>query len=307
MRMTQMIKNNAYGYENQIKNLLLKSMLNMDKRQVDAWMKNQFDPSSMFIHVDDDIVTSCLQLKRNVFNYQKQKCSISSFSLACTLPDYRQRGYFSELLDAAINQSANNDLLSMVYTTFPKLYESRSFSSVSKTHSYWISSKDCNRGNDRNIHSYNESMDLYPIYEAFISHFDGSIILSKKQFNQMLQYNLDCDKKIAVVMQDGIITGFAIYKVVSLNVQMDYLIYLNSKAILDIFKYFGMRYISITFTISEYERFDKILNVNFPRINGTVMARCNNYKLFSKWCNHDIRNATQIFDSLDIPSWNQFM
>lgn len=302
-----MIKNNAIGYEQQVKDLLSKSILNMDKKQIDAWMKNQFDASCMYIHIDDEIVTSCLQMQKKVLKYKNQKCTVSAYTMACTLPDYRQRGYFSELLDAALNQSANNDLLSMVYTTFPKLFESRSFSPISKTYNYWISPNYCDKGNDRNIKTYSPSMDLYSIYQSFLNYFDGTIQHTEDEFEQLIQYHLNSGKKIVVMTKNDEITGFAIYKVINLNVQIDTIVYLNSQAIIDVFKYFGYRYFGISFTISEYERFDKILNIDFPRTNGTVMARCNNYKLFSKWCGNDVRNASQIFDALDIPSWNHFM
>lgn len=302
-----MIKKNAFGYEVQVKELISNAMLNMTNQQVESWMQHQFDPSSMFIHIDDDRVTSCLQVKHNVFHFNKKKCTVSCFVMACTLPDYRQRGYFSELLDAALNQSINNDLISMIYTNFPKLFESRSFLPVSKTYNYWIPSHKCTYGSDKKIKTYHPSMDLYSVYTSFLSHFDGSIKYNEKEFDAFIQYQMDAGKRIVAMMQEEAIAGFAIYRVVNLNVQLDYIIYLNPQAILDIFKYFGLRYLGVSFTISEYERFEKILDIDYPRKNGTILARCNNYKLFSKWCGSDVRNATQIFDLLEIPSWNHFM
>ena len=38
-----MICHNSVGYDAQIKDLLIKSAFNMDKKEIDAWMKYQYD------------------------------------------------------------------------------------------------------------------------------------------------------------------------------------------------------------------------------------------------------------------------
>lgn len=43
-----MICHNSVGYDAQIKDLLIKSAFNMDKKEIDAWMKYQYDPQHMF-------------------------------------------------------------------------------------------------------------------------------------------------------------------------------------------------------------------------------------------------------------------
>ena len=298
-----MISQHAFGKENEIETLLSKSMLNMDKAQIKAWMKYEFDPSSMFIHIDDGIVTSCLQTKRKTFFYKGQKCSISVYTMTCTLPDYRQRGYFSELLEAALEQSGNNDLLSMVNTSFPKLFESRSFTPVSKAVTYSLTSNKCTEGNERNIKTYSDT-DLYPVYTIFMSHFDGNIVYSKEEFDNQIRYALASNKKIVLMMDEEKIKGFAIYKINKNYAKIDTMIYLNGSCIYDLFKFLSLRCQTITFSVSEFERIEKLFPLEYPRNSATIIARCNNYKLFSKWCNQDVHNAKQIFEQLDKPNWN---
>lgn len=43
-----MICHNSVGYDAQIKDLLIKSAFNMDKKEIDAWIKYQYDPQHMF-------------------------------------------------------------------------------------------------------------------------------------------------------------------------------------------------------------------------------------------------------------------
>ena len=43
-----MICHNSVGYDAQIKDLLIKSAFNMDEKEIDVWMKYQYDPHHMF-------------------------------------------------------------------------------------------------------------------------------------------------------------------------------------------------------------------------------------------------------------------
>ena len=43
-----MICHNSVGYDAQIKDLLIKSAFNMNEKEVDVWMKYQYNPQHMF-------------------------------------------------------------------------------------------------------------------------------------------------------------------------------------------------------------------------------------------------------------------
>lgn len=122
-----MICHNSVGYDAQIKDLLIKSAFNMDKKEIDAWMKYQYDPQHMFCFWQDDKITSCLQVTKRTMMFLDRQMRVSVIGMAATLPDYRQRKQFSNLLDAAISQATYNDLLTITYTNMPKLFEAKSF------------------------------------------------------------------------------------------------------------------------------------------------------------------------------------
>ena len=96
-------------------------------RRFRAWMEHEFKPETMFCYWQDGRLTSCLQTKRRILSFKHQKIAVATISLAATLPDYRQRDQFGQLLEAFLEQSSHNELLTMVYTNFPKLFENRSF------------------------------------------------------------------------------------------------------------------------------------------------------------------------------------
>ena len=108
-----MICQNAIGYHNEIQELLKKSMLNMNDAQIRAWMEHEFKPETMFCYWQDGRLTSCLQTKRRILSFKHQKIAVATISLAATLPDYRQRDQFGQLLEAFLEQSSHNELLTI--------------------------------------------------------------------------------------------------------------------------------------------------------------------------------------------------
>lgn len=108
-----MICHNSVGYDAQIKDLLIKSAFNMDKKEINAWIKYQYDPQHMFCFWQDDKITSCLQVTKRTMMFLDRQMRVSVIGMAATLPDYRQRKQFSNLLDAAISQATYNDLLTI--------------------------------------------------------------------------------------------------------------------------------------------------------------------------------------------------
>ncbi|MCF0105997.1 MAG: GNAT family N-acetyltransferase [Holdemanella sp.] len=302
-----MITHNAIGWEADVEYLLSKSLLNMDRLQIKAWMKYQFDPSNMYCAIEDNKVVSCLQIKRRTMSFHNQKCSVSVITMVATLPDYRQRGYFESLLEASMNQANQNDLITILHTTFPKLFEKRSFQTIVRTKEYWIPAIRVKEGNDKHVKAYTNNMDLYPAYLKFIHHFDGCIIYSKKEFEEQIQYHLQYGKKLIVSFDDSNnITGFAIYKTTG-YAKIEFFIYHDANAVYDIIRYLSIRSNTITFTVSENERFEKLYALDYPKIQETVLAKLNNYKLFSKWVGQDVHNIQQAYDLLDKPCWNHFI
>ncbi|WP_297237695.1 GNAT family N-acetyltransferase [uncultured Faecalicoccus sp.] len=303
-----MILDQSVGRDKEIRRLLSRSMLNMDSITISSWMKYQYDPKSMFCYVEDNKVTSCLQTKERKFTYQGKTCSALVITLACTLPDYRQRNHFSQLLEAAMNYANCNHMLSMAYTNFPKLLEAKSFQAVSKTKYYWLELKDQTFGSEKNVKTYRPDMDLYSLYLDFLNHFDGSILLDKESFINQIHYYLNCNHRIVVMTDDRqALKGFAIYKVNNEHIEIKRMIYLDAAAIKDLLAYLSPRCESASFTLSQAERLEKIFPMEIPRNQGTVLARLNNYKLFSIWSHQNVHHAREAFDLLEKPCWNHFI
>lgn len=302
-----MILNHSYGKEKDIRRLLSKSMLNMDPVTISAWMKYKYDPKGMFCVIEDQKVVACLQTKERILNYEGKKSKVLVLSLACTLPDYRQRHYFSQLIDAVMHYASCNHMLTICYTNFPKILESKSFQVISKTKYYWLELENWAQGDLRNIRTYRPEMNLFSIYQQFLKHFDGSVQLNKKEFDEQIHYFINCNHRIVTMYDEDTLRGFAIYKVIQDHIEIEILIYMDSVSILDLLAYLSTRCKSVSFIVSQAEHFEKLFPMEIPRNQGIVMARLSNYKLFSVWSGHDVHHAKEAFSLLEKPSWNHMI
>lgn len=300
-----MICHNSVGYDAQIKDLLIKSAFNMDKKEIDAWIKYQYDPQHMFCFWQDDKITSCLQVTKRTMMFLDRQMRVSVIGMAATLPDYRQRKQFSNLLDAAISQATYNDLLTITYTNMPKLFEAKSFQHISNTKEYWIGAPLCRSGNP--YHVKQKAENLYTLYFQFMQYFDGSILLSEDEFNNLIQYHKSLKKSIVtMVNEDKQPKGFAIYSTKDNQAHVEVLVYFDSQAIQDLLSYLSINNEVTSILISESERFDKLFPFHFPRTDKKLMVRLNNYKLFDKFSNTNVRNAKKAYELLEKPTWNHF-
>ena len=303
-----MIFQNAIEYQDQIEPLLNKTMLTMNEQQIHAWMTYKFDPARMFCMLEDNQIIACIQVKSRIMKFQNKKCTVSYIELAATHPDYQQRKCFGTLLDAVLQQSCCNNLLTLIYTPSEKLFESRSFVPVSHTKDYWIKASQCKSGNFRNVKKYHPSMNLYPVYQEFMSHFDASIHLTLEQFENHISYLLACHKKIDVMMDaEKNIRGFAVYSLWKNQIDIETIVYLDSDAIYDLLNSLQLICEVLKITVSQDERFEKLFSGIRSQKKNAVLVRLNNYKLFSKWTHHDIRNVVQAFEKIENPIWNHFI
>ena len=258
-----MICHNSIGFDAQIKDLLIKSAFNMDEKDIDIWMKYKYDPNHMFCFWQDDKITSCLQVSQKNMMFLDQQIRVSVIGMAATLPDYRQRKQFSSLLDAAISQATYNDLFTIAYTNMPKLFEAKSFQHISNTKEYWIGAPLCKSGNPFHIQRKKEN--LYPLYFQFMQYFDGSILLSEDEFNNLIQYHEKLGKFIVTMVNDEKQPkGFAIYSTKDKQAHVETLIYFDSQAIQDLLTYLSYKHDVTSILISESERFDKLFPLHFP-------------------------------------------
>ena len=156
------------------------------------------------------------------------------------------------------------------------------------------------------VETHSTSNKKQRIYTHYISNL-CSILLSEDEFDQLIQYHQNLGKSIVTITnEDKQPKGFAIYSTKDKQAHVETLIYFDSQAIQDLLSYISINNEVTSILISESERFDKLFPLHFPRMDKKLMVRLNNYKLFDKFSNTNIRNAKTAYELLEKPTWNHF-
>lgn len=302
-----MILQNTKGYDRQVQECLQHALLDKSTNQIQTWMKEFYRPEHMFAATYNDQIVSVLQLNPVTIGFDGKELAASQIVLSATHPEYRQKKAYSQLIKAALTRCENNELLTICHTEFPALFEKHGFQSVSTTRTYWMSLYNYASGDMSHVVSYKDNMLLYPLYQQFMSVFDGSILYSKEEFYNRLHAAYYLKEKV-VVMEDPHKNpcGFAIYKHEKDSIYVSCLVYLHTQALQDLFAYLSKRSASISLTISEQERLEKYFSMDFPREKGHIMVRLNDPKLFSRCIGTHIKDAKQAYAYLSRPCWNHF-
>lgn len=301
------ISENAFHKEEEVRNLLLKAILDFNEVQVNAWMNTYFDPKNMFCCWQDEQLISCIQLRYVHFQCHKETIKTTQIVLSALHPDYQQTKLFTKLLDIVLEKANANTLLSFCFTNTPQLYTPKHFQVVAKPHAYWIHKKYCMYHTKDSILPYHQELDVYPLYKAFIQNFDGSVQLTKDQWNTQLQYALESNHKVICATCDNQVTGLGIYQVYEDYVHFDTLIYLDSIALFNLFHYASYESDNISLRISEDERLEKIFPFHFKPSKENIMIRINQPKLLSKLLGTNIKSGKDVFKYVNAPSWNHFV
>lgn len=299
-----MILASALGHEEQVRTLLEKSMIQWDRRQINAWMDWQFDPEHMYLMIKDGMPVSCLQLRTEILQLQEHQIQVCMPTLFCTHPDYRLTKCFGKLLDAAISTSASNELLMLAITDQAKVLEKRSFQTVARTREFWARSADIPPMHDGTVYPWRSGEDLYPIYCRFVDNFGIAIKLDERSFKDQIGYASASNKRIWIAYGPHFrAEGFAVTTQNKDQIRIHTIVYENSRALLNLLAKATSHAKDIAIETGPSEALGRIVDNMQRRPKYSIMVRLSNYKVVSRWLNEDIRSAQELFAHLEAPIW----
>lgn len=299
-----MILCSAAGCQQEVRDLLEKSMVNMTGRQVQAWMDWIFDPDHMYLYVKDGKVISCLQVQEAVLTLGSRHMEVVLPVLFCTHPDYRLQRYFGRLLDAALARSSVNQMMMLAVTDQVRLLEKRAFHTVARFREYWMPADAVQEQTDAGIYPWRTSEDLYPVYCRFIRNFPNHIRLGRTAFEKRIRYAYACRKQIWTAYGPGQeLEGFCIGQVYKDQVKLETIVYTNSRALGGMLFRAAARKDLVTVITGPNEALDRLVPAASWRPKDSIMVRLSSWKHLSKWLETDIHTGVELFDAFYAPFW----
>ncbi len=295
-----MIVQTARGYEKALYKFMKRWCFAKD-HEIEAWLKYKFDADRMFLYIEDGHIVSCLQYARRTLQYDQKKAAVSVIEMGLTAGNKRNQGFYKALAEAFMQKAACNELVSLVKTSSVKVYAGLPFSEITFMKEYTLPSSRVETLNFSRTRRYRPNIDVYPLYEKFMAHFDGSIRLERSQFENELAYLHAAKKKIDIMMDEHYEPiGLAVYSVQEAAIHIELLLYLNSDALEQLFSNLALISDKIYISVSHNEALEKLYpNLKWKK-KMPVLASINNPKLFASFLNKDKAEA---FKDLSGPMW----
>lgn len=302
-----LIRSESFGLDEQVHDLLVKSMIRMSTRQVDAWMEFQYDPSHMFVMIRNGLVVSCLQTEARILNMDGHKMQVSVPILFCTHPDYRLQKCFGRLLDAAIQVSACNDLAMLAASDQVKVLEKRSFQRAARSREYFISADKLEGYSGQGVSLWQRE-DLYPLYCEFLENFPVKVQLDREAFVRRLQYARASGRKVWVAHdREGMPEAFGISSQSKDQIRFETVVYENGQALASLLKRQVRFADTICVQTGPNEALERLFG-NCPcKRQMPLLVRLSSWKLASKALGSEVHNGLEMFEQFPMAMWMQLL
>ena len=276
-----------------------------EQKYLNFYFRNYYDKGKTLVQCQDHRIVSSLAMNSHVLQFHGKLLNVSYILGISTLPDYRRRGHMKELLDQAIDEASHNHLITLVKAFNPKLYEPFGFSVVYERKNYLIHHESLDGIQETTFtKEVATAKELLAIYEQFTRLFDGYYKRDEAYYEILLK-ELELKEKHLIVYQkpDEPIKGYMIYQIKKNDFVIQEAVYLDSIVLQRMMKNCIGDFDAINIEVSQSEKLEKIFPLANPRRKNFMMARINNFDLFNKLYNTNVKSVEEAYQIIKKPLW----
>lgn len=302
-----MILTDTTGRESEIRSLLQETRPELSKTDLDAWMQTVCRGASIFCILENEKIEALLVLKKRHFEMPEGAAEISVISEFLCAPDWNPAGAFEILLEPALDAASRNSLFVLARTRNIPLLEKMGFSVLSTTLQADLPNRLSREASPFFGRPWNHREDLYPLYRQFMQNFEGSVILSKEEFDRELSAWLVGARNCLVFDDDkGLPAAFALMHREDRKLKADVLVYTSMESLKRMLSHFCTLYAESAVCFSRSENLHKVFGLEAEE-DGAVMICLTSPRLVSHWLKKEIRQPADMFNPLQLPVWNQLI
>ena len=277
---------------------------NENQRYLSFYFRSLFDKGTTLIQEQDNQIISSLQMNEHILSFHNRKIAISYLLGISTLPDYRRRGHMRLLMESALDEASHSHLITLIKAFNPKLYAPYGFDTVYIHKSYLIKPEDLHKVSTLHTQKEATAPQLLHAYQRFTSRFDGAYVRDEQYFEYLLE-ELELKEKQLIVYRDPVqgVLGYLIYKVVKDEIMVKEAVYMESIQLMRMLKAIELPDKEMIVEVSDKERLEKIFPLAIGKRQGFMMARINDYELFNKYFNTDVKSPKEAYAFLKKPLW----
>ena len=291
-----MIEKPTPQQDKEIKDLWKKCFPHEDQRYIDYYFRTLYKEENCYVDIEDDKVVSVLMRNPHTLMFNGRPIRTSMILGVATLPEYQNQGHMKKLMDVVMDAVDHSELLTLVQTEEPALYEPYGFETVYRRSKYTLERKDVKRTTNYGCAYEPAPIDLLQAYSIFIKKFNGF-------YARDLEYFVNYKKEIKalggkfVAYYDGKnrIQGYAAMIPQGNELRIDEIVYLDGMSLMKLCNACLLEKKVIHLYVSEAED----LSIVFPEAKmktyPSTMVRLNNPRLFSRLFNKKVGNVKEAF------------
>lgn len=259
--MTKMIiQSDGFGQTQSIYRFLKTHSLNFDTK---AFMSHLYHPKTCYCLWDDHQLIALLHARNRVLVMGQQKIQSTHIDTALTHPLYRHKGYFTQLLNALMDESSHNCLLATIRTDRPELFMKAGFYEIGYQQKFWLDTRHMKAKGDARPIQFDQA---YLLYQKFIQHFPIHFEQDQNLWQKEIQY-----LKGQLWGNDA---AYALVRPTGHAWQIEQLVYLDLDSLLALLAGLG-QHSPLAIKTSCFEALSRYLEVDKPRKQDSYLLRLN--------------------------------
>ena len=267
-----------------------------DLRYIDFYFKNIYDPQNCYVNTVDGKIVSCIMRNPHAIMFNGRVLQASMLVGAATLPQYRHMGYMKELLDVVIDACEHSELITMIQSEEPSLYEPFGFRTIYKRTDYTIERKDVKRITNFGCAYEPTPIDLLKVYSAFIRRFNG---FYPRDLDYFVRYKKEVTavggKIVAYYDGKDQIRGYAVMIPQGAELRVEEIIYLDSMSLAKLCNAALQERRTVHLLVSEAETLHLVIPEARKSTYGSTMCRLNDASLFIRVFNRNVVTVEDAF------------
>lgn len=287
--------------KNQIK-AIWDELFNFDD---DGWNNYYFDNvydkgKHYLLKKDDEIVSIASDFKSN-YMINKKLLKVSMIVGVATKKEYQGKGYMKELMMTLLDILAHQELVTMIQAYDPKFYEAFGFETLYYRKKYYITKDNFKITETKGMSENIILDDCLKAYALFVKHFNAYKLRSIDDFSLILKENEILDKYMVSVYDGSQIKGYFIFRLDKNQLIIEECIYLDTKTLTKIISYALKVADEVVLELSDNEDIEKLYGPLKSEVNQYTMVKINDYALFNKLYETDVKNVKEAFSLVNKP------
>lgn len=291
-----MIKKATAEQTAEIKNIFRVCFPDENTRYLDYFFKNIYEPENCYVNISGGKIVSTLIRNPHALMFNGRVLQASMIMGVATLPEYRRHGYMQQLMDVVLDACEHSELLTLIQSESPAIYEPFGFRTVYKRCDVRLERKDVKRITNFGCAYEPTPIDLLKVYSAFIRRFNGFYARDLQYFiNYKKEITAEGGKIVAYYNGKDQIQGYAVMIPQGDELCVEEIIYLDSMSLMKLCNAALQERRVIHLHVSEAENLAKLFPEAKVRVYGSTMARLNDAKLFSRLYSRRVNSVEEAF------------